>query len=155
MKKLAFIALFFCFQFVFSQLKQTTFENVENQKNNKPTVVFIYADWCKYCHAMEAITFKNEEVIKILNHNFNFIKFNAEHKEEVNYLGNTFLFKPNGKKSGTHDLAMSLGKINGKLELPTTVVLNMKNEIIFQYASMLKPNELITILNTILTNEKN
>jgi len=49
-----------------------------------------------------------------------------------------------------HELAKQLGTINGKLNYPALVVLNAKNEIVFQYDGYLNAEELEAILKETL-----
>ena len=54
----------------------------EYRKNGKPLLVKFGASWCKNCHAMDKTTFKDPEVIRILNENFNLVSFPAENPNE-------------------------------------------------------------------------
>ena len=130
MKKLILVTfLFGCFNLC-SQTKKIltiiSFEEVEklHQQNPKPIVVFIYTDWCKICYAMKQTTFKNQKIIDLLNRNFYFISLNGEEKKDITFLGKTFVYKPSGNKTGTHELAKELATLNGKIAYPTTTILN-------------------------------
>ena len=91
-KKLLFIFIFYgCFTIYAQERKGKevlnifTFEEVEeiHQQIPKPILVFLYTDWCKICFGMKKTTFKDQEVIKLLNNNFYFIKLNAEKKKKL------------------------------------------------------------------------
>ncbi|HET8838832.1 MAG TPA: thioredoxin fold domain-containing protein [Flavobacteriaceae bacterium] len=109
--------------------------------------VFIHADWCMYCQAMKNRTFKNKDVINLLNNYYYFVDFNAQTKKEIIFNGTEFNFEPTGKNIGYHKLAYVLGSQNGQLIFPGFVVLNWQNEIIFQYNSYIAPAEMKLILN--------
>jgi len=158
MKKTFFIILFFgCFLTSKAQIKNDslqvfTFPEVEKlqKKNPKPMLVFIYTDWCKICYGMKRNTFNNQEIIKKLNDNFYFIKLNAEEKNDITFLGKTFVYKPNGANSGVHELAKSLGTKDKKISYPTTVILNTRLEIDLQIDSYLDSEKMNLILNEYL-----
>ena len=134
-----------------AQLKSYKFEQLESlQKTEKRTIiVFIHTDWCKFCQAMKNTTFKNKDVIALLNEKFYFIDLNAEEKQPIYFQGIKFQFEPTGNQTGINDLAKVLATINGKINYPTLCILNDKNEIIFQHNSFLNNDALLRILNTL------
>ena len=137
-----------------AQLKIYQFEQIDSlQRVEKRNIlVFIHTDWCKYCKAMRDKTFKNEEVVKLINEKFYFVDFNAEEQRKIIFNGATFNFKPSGNNAGVHELAIELGTINKQINYPTMCVLNEKNEIIFQHSSFLKTKELSKILGKLQNN---
>jgi thioredoxin-related protein len=139
----------------FSQIKNLEFEDIENlqQKNQKNLIVFIYTDWCGFCNAMQKTTFSNAKVIETIHKDFYFIKLNAEEKRAIDFDNTTFRFKPTGKNTGIHELAKALATIDKKVSYPTLVVLNSRNEIIFQHSGFLKAVEVSEVLNTILKTQ--
>ncbi|MFB0910859.1 MAG: DUF255 domain-containing protein [Flavobacterium sp.] len=151
--KLAFILFFFMLTVPsgFAQLKAYSFEEAEklSAENPKPIVVFIHTSWCKYCKMMENITFKNHEVISILNEDFYFILLDAESKYDIAFNDYTFKFKPTGPKTGIHELATALSMVNNQLAYPTITILDHNYSILFQRQSYLKAKDLISILEKI------
>ncbi len=131
------------------QLISNKFVDLEalNESNPRNSIIFIHTDWCKYCHKMEHTTFQNDSVIHLLNEHFYYISFNAESKDSIHFMGQTFQFEPNGSTSGVHQLAKELGSIDGKTNYPTLCILSKNYEIIFQYAGYLNSDELVNILN--------
>ena len=132
----------------FAQINLSQFEQIDSLQNTEKrnVIVFIHTDWCKYCKAMKDKTFKNKEIIKIINEKFYFVDFNAEEKRKIIFNNSKFNFKPNGSNSGIHELAIELGTINGTISYPIFCVLNYKNEIIFQNNSFLNSKDLMLIL---------
>jgi thioredoxin-related protein len=132
----------------FAQLHLTQFEQIESLQiiEKRNVIVIIHTDWCKYCKVMQDKTFKNEEVIKLINNKFYFIDFDAEEQREIVYNNATFKYKPSGSSSGVHELAIELGTINNQINYPTFCILNDKNEIVFQYNSFLNAKDLMGIL---------
>lgn len=150
MKKRIFIVLIFFWAIPsgFAQLKTHTFEEAEqlSKENPKPIIVFIHTNWCKYCKLMENSTFKNPEIISILNDSFYFVALDAETKTDIIFENHTFKFQPTGQNTGIHELATALATLNNQLSYPTITILDKKNTILFQKQSYLKAKELISIL---------
>lgn len=158
MKKyiLLFVLFFGCFA-AFAQSEKTkltiyTFSEVEklHQQKPKPIVVFIYTDWCKICHGMKRNAFKNNDVIDLLNNQFYFVKLNAEQKEDITFLGKTFVYKPSGNKTGVNELAIELASIDGKISYPTATILNTSLEIDLQIDNYINSKKMKEILNKYL-----
>lgn len=100
----------------FAQLKTYSFEEAEklSKENPKPIVIFIHTSWCNYCRMMKNSTFKNQEIITLLNDNYYFISFDAESKDDIHFDNHTFQFKPNGQNIGIHELATELATIDSQ-----------------------------------------
>jgi thioredoxin-related protein len=154
-KKLIILFIFFgCFTICAQMnkeeevLKTLSFEEVEklHQQKPKPILIFLYTDWCKICFGMKKTTFKNKDVIHILNEKFYLIYINGEEKRDITFLGKTFKYKPSGKNTGTHQLAKELASIKGKISYPTTIILNTKFEIDLQIDSHINSKKMNTIL---------
>ena len=147
---LCFISFFWAIPLGFAQLNMVQFEQIDSLQTieKRSIVVFIHTDWCKYCQVMKANTFKNQEVVQLLNSKFYFVDFDAEQKRKIKFNSTHFAFKPNGTSAGIHELAMALGTINGQLSYPTLCVLNAKNEIVFQHNSFLTAKDLSAVLTT-------
>jgi thioredoxin-related protein len=92
----------------------------QSKINPKPIFIDVYTDWCGWCKRMDANTFSNPVIAELLNKHFYAVKFNAEQKEEINILDNTFKFVAQGQR-GYHELAAAL--LQGKMSYPTTVFL--------------------------------
>ena len=150
MKKSLYILLIFFWTIPsgFAQLKTHTFEEAEklSKENPRPYVVFIHTSWCNYCKMMENSTFKNQEIITILNDNFYFISFDAESKDDIHFNNHTFQFIPKGQNTGIHELATALATINSQVVYPTVTILKSDFSIIFQKHSFLSGKELTAIL---------
>lgn len=153
MKKWLYILLIFFWAIPsgFAQLKTYTFEEAEklSKENPKPFVVFIHTSWCNYCKMMENSTFKNPEIIAILNNNFYFISLDAENKEDIQFNNHKFQFKPNGQNTGIHELATALATINSQVVYPTVTILESDYSIVFQKGSFISDKELLLVLEKI------
>lgn len=114
--------LFFSFP-VFSQdkVKWYTIEDAEKKLAESPRTLFIdtYTDWCGWCKKMDQDTFDHPVIAKMLNNNFYPVKFNAESKDAITFLGQTFI--NDGSSGKAHQLAIAL--LQGRLSFPTIVFL--------------------------------
>ena len=93
----------------------------------KKIFIDVYTDWCGWCKRMDKATFQNPEVAAYMNAHYYNVKFDAEQKESIEMLGNTFEFVPQGSR-GYHELAAAL--LNGKMSYPTVVFMNHKFEML-------------------------
>jgi thioredoxin-related protein len=93
----------------------------------KKIFIDVYTDWCGWCKRMDKATFQNPEVAAYMNEHYYNVKFDAEQKESIEMLCNTFEFVPQGNR-GYHELAAAL--LNGKMSYPTVVFMNPKFEML-------------------------
>lgn len=143
---------FLTLQSSYAQLEKHSFESLDSLQNieERPVVVFFHADWCKFCLAMETNVFTSDSVITKLNNDFYFISFDAEQKEPITYRGKTYSFESNGVNSGTHQIATHYASEDGSVSFPAIVVL-WKGKSIFQRNSFMDEEELMGVLNRILS----
>ena len=149
MKKISLIVFFLFLAFpVLGQMKMYSFSELEslNKIEPRPILVFVHTSWCKYCKMMENSTFKNQEAIQLLNNDFYFVSLNAEDQSDITFLNHTFKFKPTGKNTGVHELAVELATIDNTIAYPTIVGLASDYSILFQKHSYTNAKELITLL---------
>ena len=109
-----------------STVKWFTIQEAEklNQQSPRPIFVDTFTDWCGWCKKMDAETFTNSVVSDLLNNKFYPVKFDAEGKESVNFLGQTFV--NDGKAGKAHQLAVAL--LKGQLSYPTVVFLTVQKD---------------------------
>ena len=107
-------------------IKWHTIQEAEKLFNKSPRPIFIdtYTDWCGWCKKMDSVTFTNPVIADLLNNKFYPVKFNAEGKENITFMGQTFI--NDGKAGRTHQLALAL--LQGQLSYPTVVFMTKEDE---------------------------
>lgn len=111
-------------------------------ENPKPVFIDSYTDWCGWCKKLDKDTFSDPVIAKYLNENFYPVKFNAESKEPVTFLGREFI--NDGKSGKAHQLAVAL--MQGKMSYPTVIFLNEKGELLAPVAGYMVPKDFEPII---------
>ena len=104
-----------------TSVKWYTIQEAEKLFKQSPRPFFIdtYTDWCGWCKKMDKDTFTNTVISDILNSKYYPVKFDAEGKDSVTFLGAKFI--NDGKSGNAHQLAVAL--LKGQLSYPTVVFL--------------------------------
>jgi thioredoxin-related protein len=110
------------------------------KNEEKPIIIDVYTDWCQYCKLMEKATWKQPEVKNYVSSHFYPVKFNAESKDSINWLGQIFIYKQSYK---VHMLAAEW--LKGNMVYPSTVIIPKEGESIV-LPGMLSPKELEPVL---------
>ncbi|MBL0309093.1 MAG: DUF255 domain-containing protein [Bacteroidetes bacterium] len=101
----------------------------KNEAQPRPILIDFYTHWCGWCKQMMRTTYANPDLAGYINTNFYPVKFDAEGKDTVEYLGQKYMPTSNETRT-THPLALKL--LQGKLMYPTTLFLHgfdkQKNE---------------------------
>lgn len=97
---------------------------VEAKKKKKMVIIELYTPWCGWCKRMEKNTFNNPKIAQYLNKNFYSVKFNAEDRAPVEFLGKTYRFDSRAGNRGRHELATMLMTKNAKQGYPTIAFLD-------------------------------
>jgi thioredoxin-related protein len=97
------------------------------KKQKRKVLVDVYTDRCAWCKRMDATTFQNSSVIKIISRDYYAVKLNAEHKEDITFKDKIFKYTSYGNK-GCHQLALEVTQ--GNLSFPTFVFMDENLDII-------------------------
>ena len=129
-------------------VKWYTIQEAEKLFKQSPRPFFIdtYTDWCGWCKKMDKDTFTNSVISNILNTRYYPVKFDAEGKDSVIFLGTKFI--NDGKSGKAHQLAVAL--LKGQLAYPTVVFLIPQNDgklILEPVPGYKEPKEMETILS--------
>lgn len=140
MKKLIFIICVFLAVGIKAQhINWVTFEELPSlsKKESKPIMVFIHADWCKYCLMQEQTTFTDSAIVADLNKNYYCVKLNAETDSTISFLNREYV-----KSGNTHSLSWVLGAQNNQLSFPTTVTLSAQFQLTNRWVGLLNKEQL-------------
>ncbi|MEN8156983.1 MAG: DUF255 domain-containing protein [Bacteroidota bacterium] len=96
-------------------------------KEPRVLVIDVYTDWCGWCKRMDANTFSNRTIAKMLNQHFYPVKLDAEGKEDIVIGDRTFKFVDNGRR-GYHEIAAIVTK--GRLSYPTISYVDANGKVL-------------------------
>lgn len=102
------------------EINWMTVDEVQAAMKKEPRKVLIdfYTGWCGWCKVMDRKTYTNPDIVKYINEKFYAVKFDAEQKESVMFLGKTYEFKAENRAN-----AFAAELMGGRLSYPTTVFL--------------------------------
>ena len=153
MKNIWLIALLLNFSVELNaqELTWTSFEelNYSQQKQARPLLIFIHTQWCRFCEMQKEISFKDPDLIRLLNDNFYCIELDAESKQNIEFQGTTYKFN---YLEGYHQLPLTLTKELDQLVVPSIVIMNNNLDIHSVLHSYQQPKYLIHHLEQLLLN---
>jgi thioredoxin-related protein len=90
-------------------------------------VIDVYTDWCGWCKRMDAVTFSDPEVARIMNSQFYPVKLDAEGKNDIIIGDRTYKFVESGR-NGYHEIAAIVTK--GRLSYPTISYVDERGRVL-------------------------
>jgi thioredoxin-related protein len=127
-----------------SNINDTQKQVKKDGKKAKIYFIDCYTSWCGWCKRLDATTFQNDTIARLLNKYYYPVKFDAEGTEEVTINGTTY--KNNNSRKGrgaTHELASNVFQVRG---YPSMVIRNSDFSAITMIPGYLEAPELQTIL---------
>lgn len=131
------------------------FEKLEEslRKQPRPVLIFIHTSWCRFCSLQEENTFTNKDVINEIQRDFYAVSLDGEQQEEIIFLKKRYKYNPTGSGTGYHELAEFLGKKDGTLSFPTTVILSASLKPLGQFPGFLNAADLLRLLENVQSTE--
>jgi thioredoxin-related protein len=128
------------------QITWLEIEELEEAQAQEPRKVLVdlYTDWCGWCKRMDKNTFQNTQIASYVNEKYYAVKFNAERRDTVHFLGKDYTHVAKGRR-GYHQLAALLA--NGKLSYPTIVYLDENLQLIQPIAGYMGPKDYEVVLH--------
>lgn len=148
MRKLPLLSLFFFLSVlpitITAQINWMSWDEAMQRMDEEPRKLMldVYTDWCNWCKRMDTTTFDHPDIAAYVNDHFYAVKFNAEKRGELSYLGKTYTYVRNGSR-GYHELAARL--LRGRLSYPSVVFLDERQELIQSIVGFKTPAQFETI----------
>ncbi len=98
-------------------------EEAEAKQKETPKTILIdmYTTWCGWCKRMDETTFNNPAIANYINTHFYPVKFNAERRDTITYMGEVYTNESSGPRP-SHKLAQVL--MGGRMSYPTIVYID-------------------------------
>lgn len=108
--------------------------------SGRPTMVFIYADWCTWCKKTFAETFTDENVLQYLRENYQVVKLNTEAATPAIVMNEQTITEA------------QLSQVLGATGLPTYVFLDSQGQPITRTMGYYDAESAMKLLTTIAEN---
>jgi len=113
-----------------SGMKWTTFDKIAGKQGQRMVFIELYTSWCGWCRRMENVTFNDPTVARYMNKKFYNIRFDAESRKAIDFLGKTYRFNSADGSRGRHSLAKALMEDSEKQGYPTVAFLDEQYNLI-------------------------
>lgn len=134
-----------------SNIKWYTIEEALELQKEIPgkLLVEVYTKWCKVCHKLDQLSLSQQHIADYINENYYPVKFDAESKAPIYFMGQKYEFKNEGA-SGYHSFAYKI--THGKLNYPSLVFFDEDLRVIQSINGFQSPTKLIRILTYFADN---
>jgi thioredoxin-related protein len=113
------------------------------KKQKRKILVDVYTGWCGWCKKMDATTYSDPAVAKILNEEYYAVKLDAQQKADIVFQGYVFKYQQSGNQ-GYNELASKL--LNNQMSFPSTVFLDEDYKLIQNLPGFLETKQFTTIV---------
>ncbi len=96
-----------------------------SKKNPRKILIDVYTDWCGWCKRLDATTYKDPNIVKLVNENFYAVKLNAESKDKIVYKDQEYTYDPARRIN-----SIATNFLNAQGGYPTTTFLNENLEVL-------------------------
>ncbi len=134
-----------------SDIKWMSIEEALDKQNEEPRKILIevYTKWCKVCHKLDQLSLSQQHIAEYINENYYPVKFDAESKAPIYFMGQKYDFKNEGS-TGYHTFAYKI--THGKLNYPSLVFMDEDLRVIQSINGFQSPSKLIRILTYFADN---
>ena len=134
-----------------SDIKWTTIDQALEMQKDEPRklLIEVFTKWCKVCHKLDQLSLSQEHIAEYINENYYPVKFDAESKAPIYFMGQKYEFKNDGS-SGYHSFAYKI--THGKLNYPSLVFMDEDLRVIQSINGFQSPDKLIRILTYFADN---
>jgi thioredoxin-related protein len=104
-----------------NEIHWMSFEEAEAKMKEKPkkVIIDVYTSWCGWCKVMDKKTYTNDSLIQFVNENYYAIKFDAEQRTPIKFMGKSWEYSAQNK---VNDLAVQM--MQGRMSYPTTIFMD-------------------------------
>ncbi|WNJ19579.1 DUF255 domain-containing protein [Pontibacter sp. G13] len=92
-----------------------------NEENPRKFLIDIYTDWCGWCKKLDQTTFRDPNLVELVNRHFYAVKLDGEFQGDILFQGKNYSFVKTGNR-GYHALASML--MQGRNSYPTVAFLD-------------------------------
>ncbi len=115
-----------------------------SKKHPKKIFIDVYTSWCGWCKRMDATTYTDKDIIKLMSKYYYAVRLDAETSDTFHFNNHLFFNAAPHQRGSVNELAYSL--LDGKLEYPTTVYLDEKINRLTYAAGYMSAADLKTVL---------
>jgi thioredoxin-related protein len=125
-----------------AQISLSSMKEYRSSDSTQQSAILISAPWCKWCSKMKSHTFKDRR-LQSLPRKWVVYELDYESKGSIQFGEKLF----ESDSDGVHALARALVGID-KMEVPYFILLNEKNEVVFEHNGYLNAQELESVLRS-------
>ena len=113
-----------------SKIDWVSIDELEQRQQIEPrkVIVDLYTQWCGWCKKMDSSTFADSNITNLVSENYYAVRFDAESRQDVSFMGNNYEYVKKYGRGGYHELAAALTE--GQLSFPTIIFMDESLHVI-------------------------